>query len=158
MIGNPMVSHMSDFNIFIHMCRCIPLGLWWIPWDVRRHHCYLFSSQVVMDYSWVLWRLLRHHVVSLMYVHCDIEPRCISLWIRSLMLTWIHNVSYCGHDHVYHTWICMYYFSGHALFLLLSMGIPTSGMLYIWLTLGCLQVLTSLFLGSFLPLHYCSIR
>lgn len=49
------------------------------------------------------------------------------LW--SYKSSWIYSVSSHGHDHVYHTWIHNVLFGIHALFPLLSIDMPTSGII-----------------------------
>lgn len=134
-----MVSCMFDIIKSIPMCRIIPCGLWWRPSDPTRHRYFMFPSQVAMECYWVPQIFCK--VVSLIFVYCD--PQYIYSWLWSLMSTWIHSVSYCVHDHVYHTWSHSVLFGSHDSFLLLIMGMPTSGLIY--MITNCLEVLP----GSF---------
>ena len=83
-----------------------------------------------MEYSWVLWRLLGNWVFSLMYVYYNIDPHftfsllLYLIWHGSIMFPIMDMIMSIIHGSV------VYYFDGHALFLLLSMGMSTLGMLY----------------------------
>lgn len=73
-------------------------------------------------------------------------------WLWSSKSSWIHSVSYRGHDHVYYTWIRSIFFGSRALFPLLSMSMPTLWIIIYGLSLdGCNLSLPSSFDSPYTP-------
>ena len=149
MIGNSIVSHVFDLNKSIFMCRIIPRGLWQRPWDPRRHHCYIFSSQVVMELYWVLWRFLGHRVIWLTIHIVSICGYDLSCWHGSTMYLIMAMIVSIIHGSIVNC------FGGHALFILSSMDMPPSRMIYIYIYIYiCLQVLPISFSHSYFLILY----